>query len=1088
MASRDSSIPTSSRDPPTAQLIADASDFVSQIHYSHAQRPPAGSSARQSWDLHFTQCCKNLAKILALAAFDELPAFAIGTIWEYNKLYYSRTAVVDAEAIRPAEDERHPALDPSNHRRLRYRPNERGIVRVLPQEEMRNVWWEREVEGASSPLVLSDLHAQLRLASDERDSAMEPQDEPGPSRREEEYESSSGEPEVDAADIEKPELHAADIEEPEVDTADIEEPEVDAADIEEPEVDAADIDEDEVDAADIDEDEVDELDEDDPMSEPARGRKRARSDLSSQSEGRSRSRRRRSTPPAAGSETPAVAEEDTLYLPMESFPPVVPIAAGYGCESCRKARTVCEVNLTTGQTCTRCKQSKIRCSFRQVASKPLRTYLMWRIWKLGERGHSACRFLPAHFKLPGAAPPDWWIDLTVEKPASTSTGKSAASRHRARSVGLTSSRRRSKTPATRPVAASRRSRARSQSASSDRAAVAVHPSARADAGDSSPPSGEDDSVKQLPVRQTRSRKGKEREVPRPPSDESTASHLLAAMRISSRTASPPPPRSEPTPPAAPAPPSTQLQESSSSEGTAPALEEPRLQGRIVRRVRTGRPQLLIHSEGLTQSPKPPPAEDIEGQLSAATAAGDGTGIEAMDGNARQVLRVPTVDDSWRSLPALDATSSDTMLEVSGLDYMFAPPANYVMPRNWQALARAAARPDPMVNAAVWSRDPPPVPGTAFRIGPATSRSLEHLRDQLRRLDHLRPTFQNAAAEAEQLARHIHNARLAASTQIAETEDPDAAIRILLTEHEELAAQSRRCAQLIADVATSLSAVTEAFGQLPAIPVDGRAVAELQDLVHQLRALYGETWQRFDALREDIRPVREELHRLRVDYQQAIEMVEQVPAAAAESVQPVVDRLYDRVSKGIEQIGDSVRKSLGQLAQALDDVTLHAEDRVRLVNALWKPLSDAMTEAGQIRGTFPRPSSPPARLSDLIARLERVEAELKPNSPPLQLAVDDLVQRVRRLELASTGHQPEDAQGSEPRPRDIAAALAHLRSRVEHLEEHPAGESIDGRRADVRDYLREFGLGPEELTRLGRSTIARGTQFTFPGHDFGMSHS
>ena len=211
--------------------------------------------------------------------------------------------------------------------------------------------------------------------------------------------------------------------------------------------------------------------------------------------------------------------------------------------------------------------------------------------------------------------------------------------------------------------------------------------------------------------------------------------------------------------------------------------------------------------------------------------------------------------------------------------------------------------------------------------------------------------------------------MAAAIRLADAEDLDAAFRVLLAEHQELASQSRCCAQLLADVTTSISALASAFEQIPAVPVDSRSIVELQDLVHQLRGLYGETWERFDALREDVRPVREELHRLRTDYLQAIEIVEQVPNAAAESVRPIVDSLYERVSRGIDKVGDAIGKSLGRIADALDTTTMQAEDRVRLVEELWKPMVGAVTEAGRIRGTFPRPPSPSAGISDVLSRLE-----------------------------------------------------------------------------------------------------------------------
>ncbi|KAI0704602.1 hypothetical protein C8Q76DRAFT_801515 [Earliella scabrosa] len=793
-----------------------------------------------------------------------------------------------------------------------------------------------------------------------------------------------------------------------------------------------------------------------------------------------------------------------LYLPKESVPPVVGIGAAYGCDNCRKAEVVCEVNLFTGQTCARCKGSKIRCSFRQVTSKTLRTYLMWRMWKFSERNEPHHDFLPAHFKTPGATPPDWWIEMMVEPETDAASTRSEVVRGRARSRHARSvSKRRSKTPTSARAGPSRKSRRRSGSSSaSETAPSAVRP--KRDLGSQSVL----DIVTEASGRTTRSRKGKERDSSIRPVGESTASPLLEALHLTSRTATPAPPSANPTI-ATPAPTLAQVSSADERPGLSsaatpfatseqslatPVPAEPAQQPRSPRRLRADHPQLLMHSEGITRSLRPsssagstatpttPTGPDSAAQTGSVTST-----LAEAGPSSRQILRVPKIDGSWRTLPALNQADSTGNAEVSGLDYPGAPPANYTLPRNWQALARAAARPDPMPNAAIWSRDPPLPSGAAFSLGPATARSVEHVRDQLRRLEHLRPSLESAAKEAETLARHIRNARLASAIKVADAEDLEAAFRILLSEHQELAAQSRTAAELISDVATSMAAMAGAFEQLPPVPVDARAVAELQDLVHQLQGLYGESWERFDAVREDLRPIREELHRLRVDYLQAIEMIEQVPAAAADSVKPVVDRLYDRVSTGVDKLGDAIRKSIGQIADALDAVTMQAEDRVRLVQALWNPVSDAVAAARSIRGTFPRPHSPTPSVSDVLARLEILEARAHPPSPPLDVAVADLARRLERLETTSSGHHTAYSEAS---TQTSSSALSEdwrsLRDRVSKLEEQQRRISDTDRRVEIEQYLTAFGLGPDELTRLGRSSLARGNQFAFPGHTFGMS--
>ncbi|KAI0712613.1 hypothetical protein C8Q76DRAFT_797448 [Earliella scabrosa] len=1015
---------------PTPQLIELACEFVSQIHHSLPKRPPADDPARQGWDIHFTHCCKSLAKTLTQAAFEELPPIAIGTIWEFNQHCYRKTAVVDADAIVPAEDEKHPAFDPFNERRLRYRPSNAGVVRVLPLERMRNTWWERR--EASGP---SHAHGDDSVIS------------AGPAEDLTGHDPASAEPQSDEAEIEQAELEEAEIEEAQLEEAQLEE-------------------------AQLDEAEIDELDEDAGPSEPSRGRKRARSSPSgsSQSDGHAPSRRRRSASP--GSAIPADIFDPTLYLAREAPPPVVNIlfpfqAPSYGCDSCRKARAPCEVNVITGQTCSRCKKSKIRCSFRQVSSKTLRTYLMWRIWKLGERGVPSAQFWPAAFKTVDAAPPEWWLDIVPEEQGTSTIRKRDVSRgRRATSAVRSSSRRPSKAPTATRAERRQPSRARTRSRSVEALRPAPPKGAMTSARSTSLPSSEAHAEQsQAPVgRTTRSRKGKERAHPEqllPLPSESTASPMLAALQIASRSATPPPTTAAGSPvteaPAA----SLEL-----VSDTAPVQHV----RRTLRNISRSRPQLLLHADGLTRSAQPTDAE------SPTRPPPDGS-----DGGARQVLRVPRIDDTWRNLPELDAPAAfQAPEELDG-----GAPGSYTMPRNWRALARAAARPEPMANAATWSRDAPPPPGTAFVVGPATARTLEHLQDQLRRLRHLRPSMDAARAEAEALSRHIHNARLAASIRIAEAEDLDSAFRILLAEHQELASHSRQCAQLLAEVTTFFSALACAFEQIPAVPVDARSLVELQDLVHQLRGLYGETWERFDALREDIRPVREELHRLRLDYVQAIEMVEQVPNAAAQSVHSIVDALYTRVSEGIDRVGDAIGNSIGRIADALDNTTMNSEDRVRLVEELWKPMTAAVSEAGRIRGTFPRPRSPPSGLPDVLARVERLEAHTVPASPPIDIAVSDLLRRVERLEVVRERSASAEPASTPSNAGDIGVMVTELRARVEALEQQLDTTADERGRAAVRDFLAEYGLGPDELTRLGRSSIARGNQFAFPGHAFGL---
>ncbi|KAI0701748.1 hypothetical protein C8Q76DRAFT_802701 [Earliella scabrosa] len=113
---------------PTAEQIQRACDLSSQLYYAWVERPPTSSPVRGSWDRNFTKTCKDLIKVIGNAHFTTLPAFVIGCIWEFNNHCRSKTEIVDAEAIRLASTDNHPAFDRSSARSLCYTPSEEGPV------------------------------------------------------------------------------------------------------------------------------------------------------------------------------------------------------------------------------------------------------------------------------------------------------------------------------------------------------------------------------------------------------------------------------------------------------------------------------------------------------------------------------------------------------------------------------------------------------------------------------------------------------------------------------------------------------------------------------------------------------------------------------------------------------------------------------------------------------------------------------------------------------------------------------------------------------------------------------------------------
>ena len=125
--------------PPTADKTETALGHASKLHYAFAVRPPVGSPSRQRWERRFKRDLAALILQLASAQFDELPALAIGCIWEHNRSHAPGAAPFDIEAIHPAQDG-HPALVGPG--KLRYRDGGDGPNGLIPEENLLSVWWD----------------------------------------------------------------------------------------------------------------------------------------------------------------------------------------------------------------------------------------------------------------------------------------------------------------------------------------------------------------------------------------------------------------------------------------------------------------------------------------------------------------------------------------------------------------------------------------------------------------------------------------------------------------------------------------------------------------------------------------------------------------------------------------------------------------------------------------------------------------------------------------------------------------------------------------------------------------------------------
>ncbi|KAI1796326.1 hypothetical protein LXA43DRAFT_1057649 [Ganoderma leucocontextum] len=122
--------------PPAAEKTQLALEYCSKLEYAFAVRPPVDAPSRHRWEVHFKKDLYALIKELGAARFNELPAFAMGCIWEHNRSRYADAAPFDVEAITPADND-HAAM--KGPRRLRYKASGDGPI---PEAHLRSVWWD----------------------------------------------------------------------------------------------------------------------------------------------------------------------------------------------------------------------------------------------------------------------------------------------------------------------------------------------------------------------------------------------------------------------------------------------------------------------------------------------------------------------------------------------------------------------------------------------------------------------------------------------------------------------------------------------------------------------------------------------------------------------------------------------------------------------------------------------------------------------------------------------------------------------------------------------------------------------------------
>ena len=160
------------RPPPTPQIIDEAREYASELHYAFHERPRTTAPLRDRWDRHFRSVSQTLIGLLNRYKFTCLPRVALGAIWENNThihnwraqhgpnapivCYYYLHCTLHAndelqppyntEAVRPLEFD-HAAFNASVEIRQERLGNLHGddedpTFGILDRNEVHTKWWE----------------------------------------------------------------------------------------------------------------------------------------------------------------------------------------------------------------------------------------------------------------------------------------------------------------------------------------------------------------------------------------------------------------------------------------------------------------------------------------------------------------------------------------------------------------------------------------------------------------------------------------------------------------------------------------------------------------------------------------------------------------------------------------------------------------------------------------------------------------------------------------------------------------------------------------------------------------------------------
>ncbi|KAI0694786.1 hypothetical protein C8Q76DRAFT_803015 [Earliella scabrosa] len=409
-----------------------------------------------------------------------------------------------------------------------------------------------------------------------------------------------------------------------------------------------------------------------------------------------------------------------------------------------------------------------------------------------------------------------------------------------------------------------------------------------------------------------------------------------------------------------------------------------------------------------------------------------------------VLRVPMVDGSWRNLPTLQKSSAHSLGSSSTENLPLT--RSYVLdpwpPRVRVPEAAAVAVPEHIVPR------PPTPPASAFQPGPATIQLAEDAQQRLSHIHDLRFSLERAAAEAEKLARDSHIRTQAEQTEVTHPEASQEALALLATQHAELAANTRRCAEVLARVSRSLMAICSLFDLIPPIPMNDRALLEMLDLVCQLRSLYGAVQESHDRAQDNLRPLQRELCMVRDEQQVVLDRLDQIPNDVSSAVYPLLHNLYLHLSEGHQT-------SRSDFDSILARSQLGEQDRDRLLQLFMRGAPRFVASDGASN------SAPASDLTDVLTQVLALRTRV------------DAVEKARGFPGDNRERQGESGSELLLDQKQLRDEIASLETRVTTLEGSPDMGTA------VQAYLEQLGLDIDTLRRLAQYS-SKTASYPFPG--------